>query len=498
MSDGALTPGTECWRIERATRAGIIIDAEDYFRLVRAAMLTAEHRIMLIGWEFDPRIDLGHSDDAPDAPRRLGEFMLWLVDRKPGLQVKILRWDPGLLKPVSRFLGWPMLIRWFMHRQITFRFDARHPFGGSHHQKIVVIDDCLAFAGGIDITAGRWDTRAHRDDQPGRRHPSGRPYQPWHDATSILEGPAAHALGDLARERWQVSGGGTLPVVTPRSDAWPPGYAAQFRDISVAVSRTIPEMPGQPAVHEIEALYLALIKRARRLVYAESQYFASRRIAEAIAARLAEDDPPEFVLVNPLTAEGWLEPIAMDSARARLFEALRRGDPRQRLRIYHPYTAGGEPIYVHAKILIVDDKVMRIGSSNMNNRSMRLDTECDVTIDCQFDGNADLSDDIVALRNTLIAEHLGVEPAVVAARIEADGSMIAAIEALRTAGRSLRPYEIPNLSDVEAWLADNEALDPDGPSEMFEGLNKRGLFRNSRLRGLLSRRSKPGKTVARA
>jgi hypothetical protein len=123
----------------------------------------------------------------------------------------------------------------------------------------------------------------------------------------------------------------------------------------------MPEMDDQTPVHENEALFLAQIARAKRYVYIESQYFASRRVAEAIARRLDEENGPEFVIVNPLTAQGWLEPIAMDTARARLVEALRRRDRHGRFRIYHPFTAGGEPIYCHAKILIADDRVFRLG-----------------------------------------------------------------------------------------------------------------------------------------
>src|SRR5690606_25395620 len=104
------------------------------------------------------------------------------------------------------------------------------------------------------------------------------------------------------------------------------------------------------------------------------QYFASRKIARAIAQRLREADGPEIVVVNPDTAEGWLEPIAMDSARARLVEALQRLDEHGRFRLYHPQTQGGQAIYVHAKILVVDDRLFRVGSSNFNNRSMRLDS----------------------------------------------------------------------------------------------------------------------------
>ena len=81
-----------------------------------------------------------------------------------------------------------------------------------------------------------------------------------------------------------------------------------------------------------------------------------------MAARLDEPDGPEVVLVTPCSCEGWLEPIAMDTARARLVEALRRHDGSDRLRLFHPQTARGIPIYVHAKILIVDDRLLRIAA----------------------------------------------------------------------------------------------------------------------------------------
>lgn len=241
-------------------------------------------------------------------------------------------------------------------------------------------------------------------------------------------------------------------------------------------------MDDQTPVHENEALFLAQIARAERYVYIESQYFASRRVAEAIARRLDEEDGPEFVIINPLTAQGWLEPIAMDTARARLMEALRRRDRHGRLRLYHPFTAGGEAIYCHAKILIADDRVFRLGSSNLNNRSMRLDTECDLALAVEPD--SETGKRIAAIRDDLLAEHLGVPAARVAETFARTGSLIATVEILRGAeGRTLRPYEVPDLSSVEEWLADHEVLDPEGPDEMFEAISARkGLFRRLRRR----------------
>ncbi len=465
------------WRVEPAARMSVIVDAADYFRNARLAMLRARRRIMLIGWDFDGRISLTHDGQEPGEPRTLGEFILWLVNRNPALEIYLLRWDMGALKTLTRGTNIVTLARWMWHPRIHTRLDGFHPTGASHHQKIAVIDDRLAFCGGIDMTVERWDTREHRDDDPRRVSPNGRPHKPWHDATTAIDGPVAAALGELTRDRWHRAGGRRMEPVGECPVPWPDGLEPDFRDVEVGIARTRPDMPDCPEVREIEALFLAQIAAARRSIYAESQYFASRRIAEAIARRLDEPAGPEVVIVNPLTAQGWLEPIAMDTARARLVAALKRRDRHGRFRIYHPYTAGGTPIYVHAKVMIVDGRTLRIGSANMNNRSLGLDTECDVVIEPGAGHEAAVR----AIRDGLIAEHLGVPIARVAERIDATGSLIATIEELRGAGRSLSPYEIEDLSAVEAWLAENEVLDPERPSEMFEAMSRRGLFRR-RLR----------------
>lgn len=476
---GLLVPDRTCWRIEQASRATVVVDADAYFLAARQAMLKAKHQILLIGWDFDARIELTPGRDPEDGgPRRVGDFISWLVDRTPGLEVYLLRWDVGALKTLVRGRTIFTIAEWMMKERIHTKLDGHHPTGGSHHQKIVVIDDCLAFCGGIDMTAERWDTRAHADDEPLRKDPGGRDYCPWHDVTTAVEGPAAKALGDLSRERWEIAGGVPISPSEAGGACWPDSLTADFTNVDVAIARTAPEMPGQDKVHEIEALYLALIASAKHSVYAESQYFASRRVAKAIADRLNEPNGPEIVVVNPLSAQGWLEPLAMDTARARLFTAIKHHDIHDRFRLYHPYTAGGAAIYVHAKVMVVDDRVIRVGSSNFNNRSLRLDTECDVAIEAADDATSAC---ILAIRDGLIAEHLGVERDTLTAEIEGRGSMIGAIEALRCDGRSLRAYVPDDLSAVEKWLADNEVLDPENPDEMFEA-SEGGLLRGLRRR----------------
>lgn len=479
-ASASFIPGTNCWRVERAETAAVIIDAADYFAGARAAMLAARRRIMLIGWDFDTRIRIGSGEEDDGAPPIVGAFILWLVENRPDLEIFLLRWDIGALKALFRGTTPITVLRWALHERIHVRLDSAHPLGASHHQKIVVVDDCLAFCGGIDMTTGRWDTRAHRDRDPGRIGPGGKACGPWHDATMALEGPAAATLGELARYRWEAAGGEKLTPVTVKERCWPASLTAHFENIDVAISRTQPKYGDVEEAHEIEALYLDLIERAKRHIYAESQYFASRKIAEAIARRLDEADGPEIVLVIPQQADGWLEQEAMDTARARLHEAIKRRDANGRFRVYHPFTAGGDPIYVHAKIMVIDDRVLRVGSSNLNNRSMGLDTECDVTIDASLPANGSACATIRNIRDGLIAEHLGTDPARVAELIERTGSLIGAIEHLRGAGRSLRPYHRDDLGEIEKYLADHEVLDPEGPDEMFERIGRRSLFHRLR------------------
>ncbi len=111
---------------------------------------------------------------------------------------------------------------------------------------------------------------------------------------------------------------------------------------------------------------------------------------------------------------------------------------------------------------------------------MRLDTECDVTIDGTLPTNAGHEATVLGIRDDLIAEHLDLPVERVSAVI-AERGLIAGIEELRDKlGRTLRPYVTPNLNDVQAWLAENEVLDPEGPEEMFEPVTDRSLFRRMR------------------
>ncbi len=479
---------TGVWRYVRASRANVIVDAEDYFDLMQQAMLNARRRVLLIGWDFDTRIHLAQGRrwfqrrGKGKYPVRLGSFILWLIRHRDDLEVRILKWSYGFLKFFGRGSMMLDLARWWPNRKIDFKFDTAHPVACSHHQKIVVIDGNLAVCGGIDMTTDRWDTREHLEDDPRRKRPRGAAYGPWHDVTMMLEGEAASALGELGRDRWVRAGGRPLDIVEhPEKSAWPEGLEAQFENVEIGIARTRSEYAGRREVLEIENLFIEHIARAKRYIYAESQYFASRVIAECIARRMSEDDPPEVLIINPLHADGWLEQQAMDSARARLVRSIGDMDVRGRFHVYNPFT-GDTPIYVHAKIMIVDDEIVRIGSANMNNRSMGLDSECDVFIDAARPGNGHAADGIANLRHSLLAEHCGLDEAEVPHLLEHYGSMASMIRHCPKNSRQLRRYELPELNDAERAVADNAMLDPERPDEMFEMPEKRtGLFRKGSI-----------------
>jgi phosphatidylserine/phosphatidylglycerophosphate/cardiolipin synthase-like enzyme len=480
-----LRKGRNAWRIERTQRAALVVDAADYFRLAREAMLRAKKQIFLIGWDFDTRIFLDPGEAGPgdeNAPTKLGPLLSWLAKHRPGIRIYILKWDVGAIKLLGRGSTIFRLARWAATPQISFKLDGAHPTGASHHQKILVIDDSLAFCGGIDMTASRWDTRLHCDDDDRRRRPTtGRRYMPWHDATMAVDGDAARALGDLARERWIAAGGKAVPKCKVKSDPWPKGLAPAFTDVDVAIARTRAAHERISEVREIEALYLDMIRRAKHFVYAENQFFASRIVAEAICERLNETRGPEFLLVNPKIAEGWVEEEAMSPARAQLMAMLKKTRFPERFRIYTPVTEGGDDIYVHSKVTIVDDKLLRVGSANMNNRSMGLDSECDLLIDATLEANAGTGRKIAAIRADLLAEHLGVTAARVERSLKDKGSLIAAVETLRGKGRTLVRFVPKKPNETERKLADKELLDPESSADS-EPIARPGLLAGLRER----------------
>ena len=462
-----LRVGHNCSAVARADRVALLVDAQAYFRAFHDAALRARRSITILAWDFNSQTRLHFDPVARGAPPAvLGEFLNFLVLRRRGLRINVLNWDYPVVFGADREIPPLYGFGWTPHRRVRLRYDDTHPVAGCQHQKIVLIDDAVAFVGGIDLTLRRWDTPEHLAQDP-RRVANGKPYPPFHDLMLAVDGDAARALAAIARERWRFATGRELRSVAgadPKaSDPWPEGLAPDLTDIEVGIARTMPPRGEAPAVREVERLYLDMIRAARRTIYIENQYFTAPRIAAALAERLAEPDGPEVVLVLRLLSHGWLEEATMHVLRTRLIAQLKAADRHGRFHVYHPHIPGLAEsccLDVHAKLMIVDERYLRVGSANLCNRSMSVDSECDVLIEAR--GDARVAQRIRGYRDALLAEHLDVPLEALERRLREDGSLHGAIAALRSDGRSLR-----ELAEMREWP---EALvnvasiaDPDEP-----------------------------------
>lgn len=491
-----LEVGRNCWRIAHANRVAACVDGESYFAGLRRSLIGARRCIAIAAWDIHSRVELVRGVDEEAAsddtlPTALGELLIALLERHPCLSVSLLLWAHAPIYALEReadLLGdgpWPA------HPRLHLIKDSAHPALASQHQKLVLIDGRIAWCGGFDLSQWRWDSSAHVSGDPRRRDPDGDPYPPHHDVQLLVDGEAALALLVLFRVRWQRAGGRLsaalldAPEASARGadlDPWPSGITPMLRDQHVGIARTLPEYDGRAEVRESERLYLDMIASAQELLYIQNQYLTARTIADALCRSLAQPRGPRLVIILPRQTGHWLEQHTMDILRGRVLARLRDADRHGRLRVYYPEVPGlGDAcMMVHSKLMIADDRVLRVGSSNLSNRSMGLDSECDL---CVVADSAPTRATIAGFRRRLIALFLALPPDVVARAEQraarADEGLIEAIEQLRAASargqgahagsdqrhRGPRLAELDGRADPE-WdrqLPDARLIDPDRP-----------------------------------
>ena len=453
-----LDPGRNCDPLARAGRFALLVDGSNYYAALVQSIERARHTVILVGWDLDSRMSLAPGPDGKPVVPPLRDFLPAVASRNPDLNIYISTWDFPIALAAARDPALVMRRDPFNHPRVHLTFDSAHPAGASHHQKIVVIDDCLAFAGGMDVAGGRWDTPEHRADDVRRSGKHG-PYPPYHDVQALVDGDAAQALADIVRDRWYRATGISIPASPQKSDLWPHGLKPDLADLFVAISRTDVNADGEGR-REVEQLHLDQIAAARAWIYIENQYLTSATVVSALCHRLLDAGGPEVLIVLPLKNSGWLEEHTIEALRSRSIHRLRQADRFSRLRICYPVVPGlcGEPVGVHSKVLVVDDWLFRVGSSNLANRSMRLDTECDLTIEATSDSQ-ELA--IARLRNGLLAEHLGMTPEAVGAFLAGDRSLVRLVDSRKAASRGLR--DLPSEDPSKAMLAAGALIDPAGP-----------------------------------
>jgi phosphatidylserine/phosphatidylglycerophosphate/cardiolipin synthase-like enzyme len=454
-----IRPGDNAWRTARADKLGFMIDAADYFARLEQVLRQAERSIWILGWDFNSDIYL-----RPDRPsEQLGELLFSIVEARPDLEIRVLIWSMGPIysgKSLDLFRD----NTWSTHPRIHLHFDSVHPLRGSHHQKLVVVDEAIAFIGGIDLTARRWDDSRHLAENPLRISPSGDSYEPVHDLQAAVTGAAARSLADLARRRWQRATGVAIEPHPPVHEVWPQDLDSDLGDCTLGISLTEPGFNGRRSRRQAMKLTLDALQSARRHIYVETQYFAFFGLASSLERQLQRPGGPEVVIVLTRASHGLLEKLVMGGNRNRLIRRLKRADRFGRFRVMYPVVPAKDgteqDVLVHSKLLIIDDRFLKLGSSNLNNRSEGLDTEADIAVEAS---DPQCQAAIAGLRNRLFAEHLDVSQETVERAIAETGSLIAAIDRLNVKPRGLRDIELDVARGSVEPIPGTDLVDPRRP-----------------------------------
>jgi phosphatidylserine/phosphatidylglycerophosphate/cardiolipin synthase-like enzyme len=376
-------------------RVEVLVDGAEYFARLYDVLssLGSDDWVHLTDWEGDPDERLAGPGTA------VGHVLADLA--RSGVHVRGLLWRSHPRQAHFSEQQNTKLVREINNAGGEILLDERVRRGGSHHQKLVLVrraegpDDDVAFVGGIDLCNGRHDDASHEGDpQAIDLDPRYGDRPPWHDIQLQVQGPAVGDLAHTFRERWEdptpfdhrnpfrialrtVTRQPRRPDPLPpiRRDPRPVGPHA------VQVMRTYPtKRPPYPFAPDgersIGRAYRKAIRRARKLIYVEDQYLWSLDWAATIADALREQPDLRVIAVVPRFAErgGSMSANAENIGRQHAIELL-RGAGGDRVAIYDLENVHGTPIYVHAKVCVIDDVWLEVGSDNLNRRSWTHDSE---------------------------------------------------------------------------------------------------------------------------
>jgi phosphatidylserine/phosphatidylglycerophosphate/cardiolipin synthase-like enzyme len=350
---------------EPPPRAGnaldVLIEGSAYFPAFEQAIRGARRSVLIAGWCISPEFAVLR-DEPPVLLREL------LGEAAQSVDVRVLLWA-GAPVPVSALRraavrkGRDELVR---GTRIKVALDSKERPLHCHHEKLVVIDDEVAFVGGMDLThlsGDRYDTPEH----PAR----GR--MGWHDVASRLRGPAVADVARHVAQRWHA-------VTGERLETQPDGVASAG-DSELQIVRTVPEKLYAFAPHgdfRIIEAYLRALRSAEHLIYLENQFLWSPEVVSVLADKLRRPPADDFRLVVMLPGR---PNTGQDDTRGQL-AVLAEADGDQRrflattIRAHTGNTS--DRVYVHAKVGIVDDRWLALGSANLNAHSFYNDTEVNV------------------------------------------------------------------------------------------------------------------------
>ncbi|HEY6398986.1 MAG TPA: phospholipase D family protein, partial [Solirubrobacteraceae bacterium] len=341
----------------------VLIDGAEAFRAIAGAVEGARESVHIAGWHIAPQLELIRGE----RPVVLGELLAEVAKR---IDVRLLVWAGApvpIFHPTRREVA-RTVARLTRRTKIRCEPDPReHPFH-CHHEKIVVVDGEVAFVGGIDMTdlAGdRFDISEH----PARRRLG------WHDVTTRIRGPAVRDVAEHFVLRWRELAGEQLQLRPP------PPPAGQTR---IQVVRTIADGmydAGPRGDFRILESYVRAIRRAQQFIYLENQFLWSPEIVALLADKLRSPPSESFRIVILLPARA---NNGQDDTRGQLSVLASADDGNDRFLAATIRSLSGrrdDPLYVHAKVGIVDDRWLTVGSANLNAHSLMNDTEMNVVTD---------------------------------------------------------------------------------------------------------------------
>jgi len=363
----ALTPvdGGGWWSSRAAIRDGnsmdVFIDGADGLAEMEEAIRGARHSVHIAGWHATPDFRLTRGPAATP----LRDLLAETAERVP---VRLLLWAGP---PLPAFQPTRRAVRraqqeFLRDSRLRCALDQRERTLHCHHEKIVIVDNDVAFVGGVDMTAlqgDRYDDPAH-----GLRAGLG-----WHDAAVRLRGPA---VADVARhfsQRWR--------EVTAESLS-EPTEPAPTGELRVQVLRTVPERTYRFAPRgdfTILDAYLEALTVAERYIYLENQFLWSPEVVDALIDKVQHPPCDDFRVLLLLPAK---PSNGADTTRGQLGRLLNADAGAGRVLATTLVAYEGEkstPVYVHAKVGIIDDRWLTIGSANLNEHSLFNDTEMNVS-----------------------------------------------------------------------------------------------------------------------
>ncbi len=368
----------------------VMVDGAQALPRIAAAIAAAESHVHVAGWHVEAAFRLGHTPGSPTVRGLLGD----LAERMP---VRVLVWAGA---PVPVFKPTRADVRRGREElcagtRIHCVLDRHERLAHCHHEKLVIVDDEVAFVGGIDLTGLGGDRFDHND------HPY-RAALGWHDGAVCIRGPAVADVAEHFRSRWQEVAGEELA---------PPAVPGPAGDVELQLVRTVPERAYAfvpKGEFRIVEAYTRALRSAERLVYLENQFLWSPELVRILADKLRRPPHPDFRLVILLPARANNGADDTNGQLGVLTEADAGHGRLLACTLYSRDPAAGRsaPVYVHAKIGIVDDRWMTVGSANLNAHSLFNDSEVNlVTQDAGL---------VVDVRRRLWAEHLEAAPEAVA------------------------------------------------------------------------------------